>query len=179
MSVWGTGLLKGLKISMTNMLRKPITVQYPHEQAPRFERARWRITATYDRDGEVKCTACMACVRACPDHVLDLTMSALEDGTKHIDSFSYEIGACMFCGLCVDACPFSAIEHTGDFEMAKNSAEDLTYDLIADVDAASPRKNRPAPPPKPASEAAAADSAVADTPAGDAAVTEDVGGEDA
>ena len=43
MSVWGTGILKGMRITMRNMLRGPITVQYPHEKLELPERARWAV----------------------------------------------------------------------------------------------------------------------------------------
>lgn len=129
---------------MRNMLRGPITVMYPYEKIELPERARWSVVPVFNDDGTPRCTACMACVRQCPDHILDLEVTTAEDKSKHIDRFSYEIGACMMCGLCVEACPFSAIEMSHDYELALTSPADLTTDLLADVDAANPRKSREA-----------------------------------
>jgi len=151
--MWGKGILTGMRITMRNLLRGPITVKYPYEKVELPERARWAVTPTYHEDGTPKCTACMACIKACPDHVLDLEVTTREDKTKHIERYSYELGACMMCGLCVEACPFDAIEMGHDYELARTSRDDLTIDLLADVDAASPKRGRPAPAPAPKEEA--------------------------
>lgn len=145
--MWGKGLLNGLRISMRNMLRGPITVKYPYERLEIPERARWAVMPKYDEAGNHKCTACMTCVRVCPDHILDLEFTAGEDKSKHIDCFRYELGACMMCGLCVEACPFDAIKMGHDYELAVTDVADLTIELLADVDAATPpRRERPATP---------------------------------
>lgn len=147
--MWGKGLITGMMITMRNMLRGPITLQYPFEKAVLPERARWAVQLKCDESGSHKCTACMACVRECPDYILDLQVTTREDKTKHIDRYTYEIGACMMCGLCVEACPFDAIEMGQDYELAVFSPDDLTIDLLSDVDAASvkrtPRAEKPAP----------------------------------
>lgn len=140
--MWGMGLINGLRITMRNMRRGPITLMYPYEKWELPERARWSVTPIFDDAGDPMCTGCMACVRQCPDHILDLEITTAEDKTKHIDHFRYELGACMMCGLCVEACPFSAIEMSHDYELARIEVTELTYDLLADVDAANPRKNR-------------------------------------
>ena len=146
--MWGKGILTGMRITMRNMLRGPITVKYPYEKLEIPERARWAVAPTFDEQGAPKCTACMACIRACPDHILDLEVTTREDKSKHIDHYSYEIGACMMCGLCVEACPFDAIEMSHDYELARMDPAELTYDLLADVDAASAKRARPAGAPK-------------------------------
>jgi NADH-quinone oxidoreductase subunit I len=164
MKVWGTGLLKGMAITMKNMVRGPITVQYPHEKIELPERARWAVKPKYDEEGNPKCTACMSCVRACPDFILDLQTTAGEDRSKHIDHFRYELGACMMCGLCVEACPFDAIEMSHDYELARCSAPELAYDLLTDVAAAATKRDKPAAgaAPKPQPEATPAQGGAVD-----------------
>ena len=39
------------------------------------ERARWAVAPKYDEDGTPKCTACLICVKECPDHILRLDVS--------------------------------------------------------------------------------------------------------
>ena len=157
--MWGAGLLNGLRISMRNMMRGPITVKYPYEKLELPESARWAVTPKYDETGAAKCTACMTCVRACPNHILDLDFTTDETTKrKHIDSFSYELGACMMCGICVEQCPFDAIEMSHDYELARTSPSELRIELLADVDAAG-TKREPKPPAvatEPAPEAAGA-----------------------
>jgi len=142
--MWGAGLINGLRITMRNMLRGPITLKYPYEKLELPERSRWAVAPKFDPSGNPKCTACMACVRACPDHILDLQFETAEDKSKHIEHFRYEVGACMMCGLCVETCPFDAIEMSHDYELAVTEPDELVYDLLTDVDAASPRAKREA-----------------------------------
>ena len=39
-----------------------------------------------------------------------------------------DYGRCVFCGFCVDACPFYALEMGGDYELAALEREELFYD---------------------------------------------------
>jgi NADH-quinone oxidoreductase subunit I len=143
-SIWGTGILKGMAITMRNMLRGPITVQYPREKVELPERARWAVELKLDEEGEHKCTACMACAKACPDFIIDLEVSTDEERNKTIEHWRYEIGACMMCGLCVEACPFDAIQMGKDYELARFEPEELTYDLLTGSPAAKPKRKAPA-----------------------------------
>ena len=139
--MWGLGILNGLRITMRNLVRGPITVMYPYEKLELPERARWAVAPKYDEAGAPKCTACMTCVRTCPNHILDLDFSQdPETKKKHIDSFSYEIGACMMCGLCVEQCPFDAILMDHDYELARTSRDELRIELLHDIDAAAPKR---------------------------------------
>ncbi len=140
--MWGAGLLNGLRITFRNLRRGPISVKYPYEKLELPERARWAVRPTYFADGSPKCTACMTCVKTCPDHILSLDVETREDKSKHIDRFGYEIGACMMCGLCVEACPFDAIVMSHEYELAVTDASQLMEYLIEDVDAASSARHK-------------------------------------
>jgi len=133
---------------MRNMFRGPITVQYPRERVELPERARWAVEMKYDEEGNHKCTGCYACERACPDYIIKIDITTDEDKNKHIDAWNYEIGACMMCGLCVEACPFDAIRMGHDYELARYNPAELKTVLLEDTDVAKPkRKERPAAPP--------------------------------
>lgn len=150
MSLWGTGILNGLRITFRNLLRGPITTQYPRERVELPERARWAVQMKADENGNHKCTACIACERACPDYIIKIDVTTGEDKKKHIDRWNYEVGACMMCGLCVEACPFDAIEMGHDYELATPDVDKLAVLLLEDTDAAQPkRKERPAAAAKP------------------------------
>lgn len=148
--MWGMGLIRGMIISMRNMMRPVITVKYPYEKLPIPERARWSVALKLDDEGNHKCTACLTCVRVCPDYVLDLDLTIGEDKIKHIDHFRYELGACMMCGLCVEACPFDAIRMSHEYELATADPLELTREFLTDIDAVSPRRKSPEAPATPA-----------------------------
>ncbi len=140
--MWGMGLINGLRITMRNLRRGPITVKYPYEKLTLPERARWAVRPKYFADGAPKCTACMTCVKTCPDHILDIDVTVAEDKSKHIDRFGYEIGACMMCGLCVEACPFDAILMSHEYELAITDPAGLNENLLVDVDAATNARHK-------------------------------------
>jgi NADH-quinone oxidoreductase subunit I len=138
--MWGLGVIKGFGITMRNFFRGPITVQYPEKRIELPPRSRWAVRHKYDENGAPKCTACLICVKECPDDVLRIFSSPKEGGGKRIDAYVYEVGACMMCGLCVAACPFDAIEMSHEYELATRDRADLVRVLLRDVDAAGPKR---------------------------------------
>jgi len=164
--IYGTGILKSMGIAFRNFFRKPITVQYPYEKIELPERARWAVAMKLDENGEHKCTGCYACERACPDYIIKIELTTAEDKSKHIDHWRYEIGACMMCGLCVEACPFDAIRMSHEYELARIDPATLSIELLSDTPAVGPKRRAAAPAPAPDAAAAAA----AATPADAAAV---------
>ena len=65
-----------------------------------------------------KCTACGACVSACPKHIIELRKKFPKNRAVYVGCVSKEKGAtvmkackagCIGCGKCVKACPFGAI----------------------------------------------------------------------
>jgi NADH-quinone oxidoreductase subunit I len=141
--MWGLGLLKGLRITAKNWLRGPVTLQYPEEKKELPPRARWAPRMIYFDDDSPRCTACMNCVRTCPDHVLELVSETREDKSKHIERFTWEASACMFCGLCAEVCPFDALEMGDHYEMAViGPVRVVESTLLEDVDAASAKRHK-------------------------------------
>ena len=134
--IYGTGIVRSMRIAFRNFLRTPITVQYPHEKVQLPERARWAVAMRPDENGDHKCTGCIACERACPDYIINIELTTAEDRSKHIDHWRYEIGACMMCGLCVEACPYDAILMSHDYELARTDPRMLSIELLTDVPAA-------------------------------------------
>lgn len=140
MPFFGSGILNGLRITLRNMRRGPITLQYPHERNELPERSRWAVQLKLNEDGSHRCTSCQACVRACPDSVLFIDDTTAEDRSKHINLFNYELGACMMCGICVTACPFDAIEMSQNYELSTLDPATMTYPFLEDSPAASAKR---------------------------------------
>ena len=68
----------------------------------------------------VKCVACLMCEKACPNGTIKIVseMVTNDEGKKkrQLVDYQYDLGDCMFCQLCVNACNFDAIDFTNDFE---------------------------------------------------------------
>lgn len=69
----------------------------------------------------------MYCLRALPNglsndtiHITSETQTDEETGKKKktLVKYEYDLGACMFCQLCVNACPHDAICFDTEFENA-------------------------------------------------------------
>ena len=52
---------------------------------------------------------------------------------KQLDDYLYDLGDCMFCQLCVNACNFDAIEFTNDFENSVFERNKLALHLDKEV----------------------------------------------
>ena len=142
------GLIKGLGVTGGTMLRtifpdpkKPIpnpvkgaeTVQYPHEKEEPPTRARGVIALH-----EENCTACMLCARSCPDWCIyieghkQLAPPRRAGGkprqVNHLDRFDIDYALCMYCGICVEVCPFDALFWSPEYEFSEPRIADLLHD---------------------------------------------------
>src|SRR5712691_6921151 len=104
----GLGIARGMLTTLRHMLFvKPVTLQYPEQQMtmPAWTRGRPRLI--YDvGSGDLRCTSCGACAIACPVDVIKIEMHNGPDRKKVLDRFDLDMGGCIECALCVEACPF-------------------------------------------------------------------------
>ena len=89
------------------------------------------------------CTSCMLCVRECPTWCITLdshSEQVSEPGARRpkavsvLDAFSIDYGLCMYCGICIDVCPFDALKWHADFDYAATDRSGLVQstDQLAD-----------------------------------------------
>lgn len=146
MKFFPVGMFKTMRIVLKNLFRPNITLMYPHERWELPENARWAVEMKYDEDGNHKCTGCLICQRTCPDYIIDIDVKTDEDKNKTIKSWKYQLGACMMCSLCVEACPFDAIQMGKDYELAFTDKENITLEYLSNVPVAKPKRAAAAKP---------------------------------
>ena len=124
---------KGLKKLIPAPSKGAVTVQYPREKEAPPTRARGVIALK-----EENCTACMLCVRSCPDWCIyieahkELAPPRREGGKPRqvnaLDRFDIDYALCMYCGICVEVCPFDALFWSPEFEYSEPKIADLLHD---------------------------------------------------
>ena len=104
--------------------------EYPEVPARVQPRFRGRLQLLRDGGGEPLCTCCMLCAKACPTNAIRITAGSKEGRKTRIPlEWDYEMERCVFCGFCVDACNFGAIELNHQFELAVYNRDDLALGL--------------------------------------------------
>ena len=128
----GAGLLKGLGVTFRTMSHRAATAQYPHVRPDLPARSRGVIALV-----EENCTVCMLCSRECPDWCIYIdshkeTVAPKDGGRARtrnmLDRFAIDFALCMYCGICVEVCPFDALYWSPEFEYAEYSHEPLTHE---------------------------------------------------
>jgi NADH-quinone oxidoreductase subunit I len=129
----GKGLVKGLGVTFKTMLEPNVTVQYPHVKEAPVARARGVIALK-----EENCTVCMLCARQCPDWCIYIEGHKTKapprrEGGKprtvqKLDRFDIDFSLCMYCGICVEVCPFDALFWSPEFEYSEPRIGDLLHD---------------------------------------------------
>ena len=128
--MYGLGLVKGLMVTLKNLTRKPFTVQYPEERLSQHPRFRGEEFGWY----EERCTGCASCAKYCPLGIIKIVTSpsgtAMAQGDKYnLEVFDIDIGRCMFCGLCVEACPYDALFMGSGFERGRYARSELVIGI--------------------------------------------------
>ncbi len=147
-------LLLGIRTTSKHLGRHAVTLQYPTERWPMPERSRGVVVLLSDTEtGELNCTVCMLCMRACPSAAIKIEQHRDEETKKRIlDEFIVDNSICCFCGLCQDACNFAAIKLAPKYEFSTINKKDLIWkkdklqEMGRDVPYEKPKKKAPAKP---------------------------------
>ncbi len=131
-SVPGAGLAKGLAVTFRTLTRRSHTQQYPDVQPKLPPRSRGVIALL-----EENCTVCMLCARECPDwciyidshkETVEVPGAARPRQRNVLDRFAIDFSLCMYCGICVEVCPFDALYWSPEFEYAEYDIRDLLHE---------------------------------------------------
>src|SRR5207237_8578981 len=87
---------------------------------------------------EENCTVCMLCARECPSWCI------CSEGHKEkrpprraggkprtvnaLDRFDIDYALCMYCGICVEVCPFDALFWSPEYEYSESRIADMLHD---------------------------------------------------
>ena len=74
------------------------------------------------------------CQAACPNGTIHITTETVTDPEtgkpkRRLARYEYDLGSCMFCQLCVNACPHDAIRFSTAFEHAVYTRSKLVKTL--------------------------------------------------
>mgnify|MGYP005794862035 FL=1 len=78
--------------------------------------------------------ACALCLAGCPGGTIRITTETVTDpetgkSRRRLVRYEYDLGSCMFCHLCVNACPHDAIRFSTAFEHAVYTRDKLVKTL--------------------------------------------------
>ncbi len=127
-----SGLAKGLATTFRSMTQRAVTSQYPDVKPALPPRSRGVIALL-----EENCTVCMLCARECPDWCIYIdshkeTIPAPPGGRERqrnvLDRFAIDFSLCMYCGICIEVCPFDALHWSPEFEYSEFDIRDLTHE---------------------------------------------------
>ena len=126
-------LAKGFSVTFRNMLRKPVTENYPVEPVHFADRYRGIHVLHRDEQCLEKCVGCFLCAAACPANCIYIEAAENADaqrisaGERYAKVYNIDYSRCIFCGYCVEACPTDAITHGHGFELATYDINALVY----------------------------------------------------
>ncbi|SDP73027.1 NADH-quinone oxidoreductase subunit I [Pedococcus dokdonensis] len=127
------GILKGLATTARTMAKPTHTAEYPDAPPHLPPRSRGVIALL-----EENCTSCMLCARECPDWCIYIdshkeTIPATTPGGRErqrnvLDRFAIDFSLCMYCGICIEVCPFDALHWSPEFEYSELDIRDLLHE---------------------------------------------------
>lgn len=125
-------LVVGMRLTLEQFFKRPVTVHYPHEVLKMPERFRGHIELVRDPEtGKSLCIACKSCEKACPSACIFVDGLKREgEKRKSATDFTLDFTKCSLCGACVEVCPTDALRFTKSYNLASTERSAYLFDLL-------------------------------------------------
>jgi NADH-quinone oxidoreductase subunit I len=111
-------IAKGLLLTLKNMFKPNVTLQYPEVKFEPPASYRGRPVLVQEKNGVERCVACGLCSRVCPALAIEVQASETEfEKERYPVKFEINMLRCIFCGFCEEVCPEEAIVMSKDYEL--------------------------------------------------------------
>lgn len=119
---------RGLMLTLKNMFRPKVTMQYPEVKFTPPASYRGRPVLVQENNGVERCVACGLCSRVCPALAIEVQAAETDlEKERYPQKFEINMLRCIFCGFCEEVCPEEAIVMSKDYELVFTNREDAIY----------------------------------------------------
>jgi NADH-quinone oxidoreductase subunit I len=121
-------ILKGMKLTLGQMVKKKDTREYPEEKWVPPPSYRGAPVLVQEENGIERCVACGLCSRVCPALAIEVQAAETSDEKERYPVlFEINMLRCIFCGFCEEVCPEEAIVMSPTYEMVFTNYADAIF----------------------------------------------------
>ena len=121
-------IAKGMVLTLKNMFRPNVTLQYPEARFEPPASYRGRPVLVQENNGAERCVACGLCARVCPALAIEVQAAETDqEKERYPEKFEINMLRCIFCGFCEEVCPEEAIVMSKDYELVFKNRNDAIF----------------------------------------------------